>query len=148
LLGLRCAGCSRKNNRPGAGDSSLGLEIDSTEMVVRIPQSKLIEFKSMIEEAIARKNITLRNLQSITGSLNFCLQSIPPGRAFCRRLYDAMAAASKPHHFIRVTMGMREDLKMWLVFLDCFNGTCIFPSTFWSNNFDINLFTVRPEILS
>ena len=57
------------------------------------------------------------------------------------RLYDAMAAASKPHHLIRVTNGMREDFKMWLLFLDCFNGSCIFPNTFWSSNYDIHLFT-------
>ena len=54
----------------------LGYEIDSIEMVVRIPQSKLTELKSMIKEAIARKKIILRNLQSITGSLIFCLKAI------------------------------------------------------------------------
>jgi hypothetical protein len=119
----------------------LGLEIDSIEMVVRIPLSKLQELKKIIEEAMPKKKITLKALQSITGLLNFCLRAIPPGRAFCRRFYEAMSVASKPHHFIRVNRGMREDFKMWLMFLDCFNGSCIFPKLFWSSNFDIHLYT-------
>lgn len=119
----------------------LGLELDSIEMVVRIPKEKLLDLRAKLEEILGKKKVTLKVLQQLTGLLNFCLKAIPSGRAFCRRFYDAMKSASKPHHFVRVTLGMREDLRLWLLFLDCFNGVCIIPSVDWATNEEINLFT-------
>jgi hypothetical protein len=60
----------------------LGLEIDTLNMVVRIPQKKLGDLRVMIVSALNKKKITLKNLQSITGLMNFCLRAIPPGRVF------------------------------------------------------------------
>jgi hypothetical protein len=34
-------------------------------------------------------------------------------------------AALLPHHIPRVTVGMKEDLKVWLTFLSNYNGTTI-----------------------
>ena len=54
------------------------------------------------------KKISLRQLQSLIGLLNFACQVVAPGRAFCRRLIDA--SVKKPHHKIRVSQAMREDI--------------------------------------
>ena len=40
----------------------LGLEIDTLEMVIRIPQCKLSEVKEKLESALGRTKITLRDL--------------------------------------------------------------------------------------
>ena len=60
----------------------LGLEIDTLEMVIRIPQDKLTEVKGKLELTIKKRKITLRDLQSLVGSLNFCAKAIPSVRAF------------------------------------------------------------------
>lgn len=120
----------------------LGLEIDSLLMQVRIPQEKL---KTVVEQitGILRHNrsTTLRELQSLLGSLNFMCRAIAPGRPFCRRLIDATCGVNSPHHHIRITQGMRLDLEMWLKFFRDFNGVSVFQDMRWFSNADVCLFT-------
>ena len=63
----------------------LGLELDSIHMVVRIPRDKIVELIEKIEMVLQREKVTLRQMQSLIGSLNFCCRAIVPGRPFCRR---------------------------------------------------------------
>ena len=119
----------------------LGLEIDTLEMVIRIPQCKLSEVKEKLESALGRTKITLRDLQSLVGSLNVCARAIPSVRAFNRRFCDAMCGINMPSHYIRVSTGMKADIKIWLSFLENFNGTSSFGKNIWLSNSQINLFT-------
>ena len=71
---------------PLAEDKTIGRSFFLTflglEMVIRIPQCKLSEIKEKLESALGRTKITLRDLQSLIGSLNFCARAIPSVRAF------------------------------------------------------------------
>jgi hypothetical protein len=100
----------------------LGLEIETLEMVIRIPQCKLSEVKEKLESALGRTKITLWDLQSLVGSLNFCSKAIPSVRAFNRRFCDAMCGINRPSHYIRVSSGIKADIKIWLSFLENFNA--------------------------
>lgn len=119
----------------------LGLEIDTTNRLIRVPHDKLQHLKALLININARHKITLRELQSLIGSLNFVCRAIRPGRAFNRRLYDALCKAKKPYHFIRITQEMHLDLAMWLNFLDQYNGVSFFPHNMWLSNDTLNLFT-------
>lgn len=119
----------------------LGLVINTVNMTVSIPAEKLFELRQLLECCLGKKKVTLKFLQSLVGSLNFCSRAIPASRAFCRRFYDAMSGVTRPTHFIRVTKALKEDIKMWLLFLDCFNGSHYFPERLWVSNSSIQLFT-------
>jgi hypothetical protein len=119
----------------------LGLEIETLEMVIRIPQCKLSEIKEKLESALGRTKITLWDLQSLVGSLNFCSKAIPSVRAFNQRFCDAMCGINRPSHYIKVSSGMKADIKIWLSLLENFNGTCSFGQNIWLSNSQINLFT-------
>ena len=119
----------------------LGLELDSEEMVVRIPLSKLEEIKLKINKFLTQKKCTLRQMQSLIGSLNFACRAILPGRPFCRRLINATCGLTQPHHYLRITRGMRKDLELWLQFFREFNGVSVFQDRLWIANEDIQLFT-------
>ena len=119
----------------------LGLEIDSEEMVVRIPQAKVNEIVQKIEQLLRFKKCTLRQMQSLIGSLNFACRAILPGRPFCRRLINAICGLTKPHHHLRITSGMKKDLELWLHFFKDFNGVSVFHDRLWVANEDIQLFT-------
>lgn len=41
------------------------------------------------------KKVTLRQLQSLLGKLNFACRAVVPGRAFCRWLIDATVGVKK-----------------------------------------------------
>ncbi len=118
----------------------LGLELDSNAMVVRIPREKITEVIEKIEQIIACKKATLKKLQSLIGSLNFCCRAIAVGRPFCRRLINATCGAARPFHRIRVSKNMKLDLQLWLEFFKHSNGISVFHDRFWVTNSDEELY--------
>ena len=65
-----------------------------------------------------QKKVTLKQLQSLCGSLAFCTRRLPAGRASNSRLYLATAKAKKTLHLIKVTREMYEDLLMLKKFVE------------------------------
>ena len=119
----------------------LGLEIDTVNQTVSIPEDKLKSVIEKVRGASEASALTLRALQSVIGSLAFVCRAISPGRAFLRRLIDLTIGVRRPSQKIALSVGARSDLKMWLVFLRNFNGRAIFPDQFWWEDSDIQLFT-------
>ena len=115
----------------------LGLMIDSINQRVCIPIDKLDKALDLINFFLNKRNrkITVNQVQSITGFLNFLCKCVVPGRPFLRRLYNLTANVKlQPHHHVRITAECRIDMQIWkqflsdpLVscrpFLDCFEQT-------------------------
>lgn len=144
---ISCAGqmgfpiASEKTVWPTTRIVYLGLELDSIEMVVRMPIEKIDELISKIQFVQNAKRVTLKVMQQLIGSLNFATRVIVPGRPFLRRLINSTKGISNPHHHLRVNKGMQQDLAMWLDFFTHFNGISVFHDRFWVNNEDVELFT-------
>ena len=119
----------------------LGLQLDTTRMQVRIPDNKVQEVVQKIDEVLSNKKTTLKKMQSLIGSLNFCCRAIVIGRPFIRRLIDSICGLTKPFHHIRIKKDIRLDLIMWLKFLKQFNGISVFHDRFWVSNEDFQLFS-------
>ena len=110
-------------------------------MEARLPREKLCRYKDLISEIMHRKNITLRELQSVIGCLNHCCYTIPSGRAFLRRLIDLTVGVELPHNHIRFNKAVRSGLKVWHTFLCEFNGRAMFPDCVWINADTLHLYT-------
>jgi hypothetical protein len=54
---------------------------------------------------------------------------------------DATCNIRKPHHRIRVSKSMREDIKVWLTFLSEYNGVTVITDNAWASNETLELFT-------
>lgn len=119
----------------------LGLELDTNNMLIRIPGNKLQELLELLRYVSTKKKITLKELQSLTGALNFFCKAVRPGRAFLRRLYDLMRGVKQPHHHLRLNRGVQADIQMWLQFLHNFNGRLYFPDKDWSSHEVLKLYT-------
>lgn len=89
----------------------------------------------------AKSKETKKQVESLPGSLNFMSRAIPIGRAFLRRTIDATCGLKRPHHKIRVTQSMKEDLHIWLEFLKHHNGTSLFLDRFWTSSLSLQLYT-------
>ena len=59
-----------------------GIEIDTVEMSALLPADNLTKAKQIINNALRKTKLTLRELQSIVGFLNFACKVVVPGRAF------------------------------------------------------------------
>ena len=83
----------------------LGLEIDTVSQQVRVPAVKVDALCNKIHAALCKKKLSLVDLQSLVGSLNFVCRAVSPGRAFLRQLIALSRGLSKPHHRVRVSKG-------------------------------------------
>ena len=118
-----------------------GIELDSLRMEARLPLDKTEKCKAMVSAFLRRKKVTLREIQSLTGLLNFACSVVVPGRAFLRRLIDLTKGIKSAHHFVHLTKSVKADLEIWRSFLDDFNGRSIFLSDVWTDSFSLNLYT-------
>ena len=100
----------------------LGLLIDTVNQLICVPVEKIEMAKNIIIKTLNRKprKMKLKELQSLTGFLNFLCKAVVPGRAFTRRLYNFTESVNvtSPNHHVQITGEMRLDLEMWLEFLD------------------------------
>ncbi|KAM4025788.1 uncharacterized protein ACNLHF_026226 isoform 2-T4 [Anomaloglossus baeobatrachus] len=105
--------------------SFLGIEIDTMDMVFRLPVEKIDKLLGLIDGFHSLKKVTLAQMQSLLGSLAFACRIMPMGRIFSRRLAMAMRGVQLSHHRIRIGLPLRADLQVWRNFLLQYNGrTC------------------------
>ena len=94
----------------------LGIEFNTINMVMLLPDEKLIELRNKIESCLACTKISLQDLQSLLGSLNFACQAIVPGEHSADDLLTLLAMfAGRPYHKIRATLAMKDYLRVWLL---------------------------------
>lgn len=119
----------------------LGFLINTNLLMVLIPDEKLNRLKTSLEFLLGRKKVTRRDLESIVGLMSFCSRAIPSSRAFLRRFYDTISGVKEPYYRIKLNQELKSDIRLWLQFLEDFNGQCFFPEKYWTSNESICLFT-------
>ena len=107
---------------PATTLSFAGIELDTLRSEARLPADKILKCKDLISDFLTRKKVSLREVQSLTGLLNFACSVIQPGRAFLRRLIDLTISIWLPYHFICLKREVKADLQVWLEFLEEYNG--------------------------
>ena len=102
----------------------LGIVIVGRERKLVVPEEKRLKAKNMILEIVRRK-ATIKQLETLTGLLNFINKAIVPGRAFTRRMYskftnlkDNKGNPLKQHHHVCLDLEFRLDCEVWLNFLE------------------------------
>ena len=118
-----------------------GVELDSVLFEARLPVEKITKCLSSISNFLQRKKVTLKEIQSLTGLLNFACTVVVPGRAFLRRLVGLTEGVWSPYHVIRMTREVKADLAVWQSFLTGFNGKSFFLEDTWYSSEKLNLFT-------
>ena len=122
---------SDKTEGPATRITFLGLAIDTARREIQVPSDKIAAIMSKLDIALSKKKLTLRELQSLLGSLNFICKAVRPGRAFLRRLFDLTSGVLKPHHRVRFSLGARADLLAWRQFFSHFNGSVMLTKQAW-----------------
>ena len=118
------------------------------EMEAWLPSDKLTKCCDSIQHFLCRKKITLRELQSFIGLFNFTCSVIVPGRTFLRRLINLTAGVKCPRYFICSNRETKSDLKLWLTFLESYNGKSFFLDYNWLWSAKLHLYTDAAGSLS
>ena len=98
----------------------LGLLLDMQAQKIYIPLDKIERTVRLINKMLSskRNKTTVREMQKLIGHLNFLCKAIVPGRVFTRHLYNQVSSKLKAHHHVDLQHEIKEDLKMWLLFLN------------------------------
>lgn len=108
----------------------LGININSLDMSLSLPQSKQLDFIALLRSFSTRKRATQRQLQSLAGKLNWACQVIRGGRTFIRRVLDAMNSLRTPSQKLKLDADFHSDIHWWLSFMQHFNGKSCWPSRY------------------
>ena len=90
-------------------------------MKARLPPDKHQKATALVNSTLAQHSVTHRSLETTVFFLLFASKVAPASRLFHRRLYDALTATSRLHHF-RVSSEIKKDLSWWQTFLPQWNG--------------------------
>ena len=85
---------------PSTKLSFAGKELDTLLSEANLPHEEIEKCISIISEFLGREKVTLREIQSLNGLLNFACSVVRPSRAFyLRRLIDLKIGIKSQHHF-------------------------------------------------
>ena len=123
-----------------------GIEVDTVQMIARLPDDKLSKARSLVRTLTCVKRTKLKALQEALGFLNFACKVVRPGRTFLRRLYDVCCRVSLPHHYVRIDREARKDLRAWLTFLTDYNRVSLLVKTEWLSSSFLQIQTDAADI--
>lgn len=114
-----------KIQRPATRVTWLGVEIDSVEMTVSMPEGKLTEVRQCVENARSRRSLTKKHLQSLLGKIIHVAKCIRPARLFVARLLEALRGMKGK--YIKITKDMGDDLDWFHELAAEWNGIGLIP---------------------
>ena len=98
----------------------LGILLDGRRLLISIPLEKQQKALKLLDDLTGKKKVTVKQLQVLTGYLNFLSKAIVPGHTFIRRLYSKYTSFSsklKQHHHVSINSEMRFNCEVWRHFL-------------------------------
>ena len=117
-------GCPLSMEKTEWADSKmtfLGILLDGENHLLCVPEDKRQKALTLLKWTIDRKKLTVKQLQSLTGTLNFLCKAILPGRTFVRRMYAKLEGTAekglKFFHHISLDAEFISDCRMWEFFL-------------------------------
>ena len=119
----------------------LGIEINSVEQTISIPDEKYKEIIELLPKWVDKRTCTKQQLLSLIGKLSFICKVVRPGRIFLRRFINLSMTVKALHHHITINKQVKEDIRWWLDFLPSWNKKSIIPESGEIFSYDIKLFT-------
>ena len=99
----------------------LGLEFNTMDMSVTLPQEKLEEVKTLVHNWAHKEVTNINELRTLLGKLFYVTQCCPPARLFSNRMLDTIRRCSS-QGVIHLSAGFCKDLAWFHHFLPHTNG--------------------------
>ena len=108
---------------PSTHLSFLGIELDSQNLRVSLPQEKLCHLRTLLTKARGMKCVRdYHAFDSLVGHLVHATSVMPLGRAFLSRLFPILRACY-PGHVRRLNLAAQRDLAWWSAICQHWVGT-------------------------
>jgi hypothetical protein len=147
-LGLPLA--PEKSEGPVTDLTFLGIKLDTVAMTASLPADRLAELKRLIVGWKMKERASVKELQSLTGLLNFACFVVRPGRFFLRRIIDFTSHVDSlgrgRNALFDLPREVFADIDWWHEFLPEWNGISLLYEREWEESTKIELFTDACEI--
>ena len=110
-------------------------------MEARLPLNKVQRIIKFIEELLPKQACTKLELLQLLDHFNFGSRVIIPGRTFVAYLIHLPTTVKELWKQVRLDKSCRDDLKMWLRFLQGRNGVSLFYNSLFTCASDMTLYT-------
>ncbi|SAM63391.1 uncharacterized protein UBRO_20164 [Ustilago bromivora] len=100
----------------------LVIELDSVAQTASVTTQRRQRILQLCVRIMERGRASLLELQQVAGHLQFVTRVAPHGRAFLRRLYDAVRAHHKAPFGRRISKATRTELLWWTATLQSWDG--------------------------
>lgn len=119
----------------------LGVILDTLLLQARLPKIKVDRIIGLMAEILNKKSVTKRELQQLLGHFNFACRVIVPARSFISHLISLTTKVKEQHHHVQLNKDSREELQMWFMFLQSWNGISFFHDDHFTDASSIQLYT-------
>lgn len=123
----------------------LGLELDTDKMMARLPASRLADLQELTGVWGKKSDASVKELQSLVGTLQFACAVVRPGRFYLRRIIDQLVAIRKVAFTDTTQLALghtvRGDIRWWMAYLPLFSGHSLLYEKEWLDAPTIELFT-------
>ena len=117
---------------PSTRMSFLGICSDTDKMTMEVTQDRLQEITQLVLCWLEKTSVSLRDVQSLVGKLNFVASCVRPGRIFISRILNFLREFTDDHCFLEISEELRKDLFWWSEFLQIYNGISILSLEEWT----------------
>ena len=100
----------------------LGIKIDTDQLQLHLEDKKLVDLKALLASYIGHISIPKKEVERLTGILQFACKVVRPGRPFLRRLYALQEVGSHSRHLVRLNKPARADIIWCHLFVERWNG--------------------------
>ena len=122
-LGLKVA--EKKLQPPSPRVTWLGIQFDTENNSLAIPNEKLEDIKRCMAAAARKTTLTKKQLQRVIGVINHLAKVVRAARLFIGRILAAYRATEGEE--VKVTRHVKADMKWFARFLSSANGRAILP---------------------
>jgi hypothetical protein len=100
----------------------LGVELNSHDMSIALPEKKIVKFTSILRQFQHKKRASFKQLERLCGKLSWAATVVKAGRCYLRRLFDLLSLMRKSTDKTRLTAGFYDDISWWLHVMNTFSG--------------------------
>jgi hypothetical protein len=131
-----------KTEGPATALTYLGIRIDSAEMSISLDAAKLAAILEQLDRWCTRTTCSIRQLQSLIGSLQWASYVVRHGRTFVQHLRNLLVeqqGRSRPsdESAVFLTEEARDDLRWWQQYVTQWNGVSLLWEQEWMDRASI-----------
>jgi len=105
----------------------LGVQIDSIQMLLSLPQEKVNDMLMLVDKFLTMKRASKKQLQSLAGKLNWASSVVRGGRIYLRAVLNMIQPLRAQNHKVILKQDFFRDLCWWKQSVELCNGRAIIP---------------------